>query len=102
MGDFVIVEGEGSVWITGFRSSGLIEHVKPDGTPLPRIETPLGSVTRVRFGGFNMRNYYINVVPADVVDSLKDGKPLSGKSYLCRGRSKVPGMPLVPALFRLG
>ena len=83
-------------------SSGFITRVKPDGTLLPKVETPPGSITQVRFGGSDMRDCYINAVPADGGDSLKEGRPLSGASYLYRGRSEVPGMPIEPARFRLG
>lgn len=100
--DGMALDAEGNVWITGFRSSGYLVRVKPDGTMLPNVETPPGSVTQIRFGGPDMRDCYINVVPADSGDSLKDGKPLSGKSYLYKGRSEVPGMPLATARFRLG
>jgi sugar lactone lactonase YvrE len=99
--DGMALDNEGSLWVTGFRSSGFLMRVKPDGTLLPRVETPPGSITQVRFGGADMRDYYFNVVPADGGDSLKDGKPLSGGSHLYRGRSEVPGMPIPPARFRL-
>jgi len=100
--DGMTLDAEGNVWITGFRSSGFITRVKPDGTLLPKVETPPGSITQVRFGGSDMRDCYINAVPADGGDSLKEGRPLSGASYLYRGRSEVPGMPIEPARFRLG
>jgi len=100
--DGMALDAEGNVWITGFRSGGLIRRIRPDGTLLPNVETPPGSTTQVRFGGPDMRDCYLNIVPADGGDSLKDGKPLSGKSYLYRGRSEVPGMPVAPARFALG
>lgn len=99
--DGLALDAEGNVWITGFRSPGYITRLRSDGTPLPRVLTPAGSITQVRFGGADMCDYFINVVPADGGDSLKDGKPLSGASYLYRGRSEVPGMPIPPARFRL-
>jgi sugar lactone lactonase YvrE len=100
--DGMALDAEGNVWITGFRSGGFVVRVKPDGTLLPHVETPPGSSTQVRFGGSDMRDCYVNVVPADGGDNLKDGNPLSGASYLYRGRSSVPGMPLSPARFALG
>lgn len=100
--DGMALDAAGNIWITGFRSSGFVTRVCPDGTLLPSIETPPGSVTQVRFGGPDMRDCYLNVVPADGGDSLKDGKPLSGGSYLYRGRSAVPGMRLAASRFRLG
>ncbi len=99
--DGMALDAEGNVWITGFRSSYLM-RLKPDGTQLPRVETPAGSITQVRFGGPDMRDLYFNSVPADGGDSLKDGVPLTAKnSFLFRGRSEAPGMPIQPSRFKL-
>ena len=99
--DGMALDAEGNVWITGFRSSYLM-RLKPDGTQLPRVETPAGSITQVRFGGPDMRDLYFNSVPADGGDSLKDGVPLTAKnSFLFRGRSEAPGMPIQLSRFKL-
>jgi sugar lactone lactonase YvrE len=99
--DGMALDSEGNVWITGFRSNYLT-RLRPDGTPLPPVETPAGSITQIRFGGADMRDYFINSVPADGGDSLKDGVPLTQKnSHMYRGRSDVPGMRIEPSRFRL-
>ena len=98
--DGLALDTEGNVWITGFRSPGILRRLTPDGTPLPDVATPEGSTTQVRFGG-DGRDYYINVVPSDGGDSLKEGKPLASKSWLYRGRSEVPGVLIPPARFKL-
>ena len=54
---------------------------RPVRTPLPPVPTPAGSTTQVRFGG-DGRDYYINIVPSDGGDSLKEGKPLTDAAYL--------------------
>lgn len=100
--DGLALDAEGNVWITGFRSSGFVTRVTPDGTLLPRVSTPEGSITQLRFGGQDLRDYYINVVPPDAGDCLKDGKPLSGASCLYQGRSEVPGVAVSAADFTLG
>lgn len=100
--DGMALDANGNVWITGFRSSHLT-RVRPDGRPLPPIETPAGAITQLRFGGPDMRDYYFNAVPADGGDSLKDGVPMTeNNSFMYRGRSDVPGMPIAPARFKLG
>jgi sugar lactone lactonase YvrE len=99
--DGLALDADGNIWITGFRSPGFLTHLKPDGTPLPRVATPPGSTTQIRFGGKDLRDYYINVVPADGGDSLKDGQPLKGASYLYRGRAEAPGLPIGAARFQL-
>jgi sugar lactone lactonase YvrE len=99
--DGMALDAEGNLWITGFRSSA-ITRVKPDGTLLAPVPTPAGAITQVRFGGADMRDYYITSVPADGGDSLKVGvMPTEKKSILYRGRSDVPGMPIAPARFKL-
>ena len=98
--DGLALDSEGNVWITGFRSPGILRRLRPDGTPLPDVPTPEGSTTQVRFGG-DGRDYYINVVPSDGGDSLKEGKPLASASYLYRGRCEVPGVLIPPARFKL-
>lgn len=99
--DGMAMDAEGNLWITGFRSPGTIVRISPTGTLLPPIETPPGSTTQIRFGGSDVRDFFINVVPSDGGDSLKEGKPLNGASYLYRGRSAAPGTPIGPASFKL-
>jgi sugar lactone lactonase YvrE len=98
--DGMALDVEGNVWITGFRSPRIIRRFKPDGTVLPTVPTPDGCTTQVRFGG-DGRDYYITLVPSDGGDSLKEGKPLQGKSGLYKGRSETAGVLIPPAQFRL-
>jgi len=99
--DGMALDAAGVLWITGFRSS-FITRVQPDGTRLASIETPAGAITQIRFGGADMRDYFINSVPIDGGDSLKEGVPLTeSKSFMYRGRAETPGMPIHPACFNL-
>jgi sugar lactone lactonase YvrE len=100
--DGMTLDAAGNVWITGFRSQ-FLERVAPDGTKLEPIETPEGSVTQVRFGGKDLMDFYITVVPADGGDTLKEGGELtSNNSFLYRGRSEIPGVGVAAANFKLG
>ena len=100
--DGMALDAEGNLWVTGFRSP-FLERVAPDGRALSRIKTPDGSVTQVRFGGKDRRDYYICVVPAGGGDTLKEGGALEGNnSFLYRGRSDIAGMPIGVANFKLG
>jgi sugar lactone lactonase YvrE len=98
--DGMALDLEGNVWLTGFRSPGKLRRFKPDGTVLPSVATPEGCTTQVRFGG-DGRDYYITLVPSDGGDSLKEGKPLQGKSCLYKGRSEIAGVLVPPAQFKL-
>lgn len=99
--DGMCLDREGNILITGFRSPGQIVCVSPAGSVMEPIAIPDGSATQIRFGGADGRDVFVNVVPGDGGDSLKDGKPLSGKSQLYMGRSDRPGVVLAPADFRL-
>jgi sugar lactone lactonase YvrE len=99
--DGLALDTDGNIWITGTRSPGFLTRFKPDGTQLARVATPPGSTTQIRFGGADLRDYYINIVPADGGESLKNGQPLKGASSLYRGRSDVTGMAVAPARFQL-
>ena len=99
--DGMALDADGNVWITGFRSN-YVTRVAPDGTVLDRYETPAGSITQVRFGGADMRDLYINSVPADGGDTLKEGGEITERgSFLLRGRSEKPGKRFAPPRFRL-
>ena len=99
--DGMALDAEDNLWITGFRSSALT-RIRRDGTPLDPVETPAGAITQIRFGGADMRDYYLTAVPADGGDGLKDGiMPTEQRSVLYRGRSETAGLPIAPARFKL-
>jgi sugar lactone lactonase YvrE len=99
--DGMALDAEGNLWITGFRSSE-ITRVRTDGSHLTPVATPAGAITQVRFGGADMREFYFTSVPADGGDSLKVGvMPTEKRSFLYRGRSQLPGMPIPPTQFKL-
>jgi sugar lactone lactonase YvrE len=100
--DGMALDAEGNLWVTGFRS-GELTRIRQDGTPLESVPTPAGAVTQIRFGGSDMRDFYITCVPADGGDSLKVGvQPTEKRSVLYRGRAEVPGMCVGPAGFSPG
>jgi sugar lactone lactonase YvrE len=100
--DGMALDADGNIWITGFRSA-FVTRLRPDGGPLPPVATPAGAITQIRFGGPDLRDYYLNSVPAAGGDSLKDGVPLRGQeSHMYRGRSETPGMPIPAAQFIIG
>jgi hypothetical protein len=59
-------------------------------------------VTQIRFGGADMRDYYICTVTADGGAKLKQGiLPTEPDSILYRGRAERPGMRIAPTRFDL-
>ncbi|MBK9470059.1 MAG: SMP-30/gluconolactonase/LRE family protein [Pseudomonadales bacterium] len=99
--DGMTLDVGGNVLITGFRSYGLVRRVTPDGAELPALLTPPGATTQIRFGGADLCDVYITMVPVGAGASVKDGKPLVDPSYLYRGRSDFPGVAVAPANFNL-
>ena len=99
--DGMALDAEGSVLITGFRSSDVV-RVGSDGRLKAPLKTPAEAVTQIRFGGADMRDFYINTVPGDGGDNLKEGEiPTENRSIMYRGRADVPGRPVEPARFSL-
>jgi sugar lactone lactonase YvrE len=100
--DGMALDAEGNLWITGFRSSALT-RIRRDGAPLEPVPTPAEAITQIRFGGADMRDYYLTCVPGDGGDGLKEGiLPTEQRSVLYRGRSATPGLPIAPTRFKLG
>lgn len=99
--DGMALDAEGNVWITGFRSN-YVTRVSGGGEQLPPVSTPAGSITQVRFGGADMCDLFINSVPSDGGDTLKEGGQITAaNSVLYRARSAIPGRPVMPAQFDL-
>jgi sugar lactone lactonase YvrE len=99
--DGMALDAEGNLWITGYRSSEIV-RMRPDGTLLDPIATPSGGNTQIRFGGPDMRDFWITSVTADAGDTLAVGDtPSEPDSFLYRGRSDTPGLPLGLARFKL-
>lgn len=100
--DGMALDAEGALWVTGFRSSEIV-RVRPDGSILEALATPAGAITQVRFGGPDLRDVYINSVPADGGDGLAVGElPTEQRSIMYRARSETPGQAIAPTHFRLG
>ncbi|MDB5723287.1 MAG: SMP-30/Gluconolaconase/LRE protein [Novosphingobium sp.] len=99
--DGMAMDAEGNLWITGYRSSEIV-RMRPDGTLLAPIATPSGGNTQIRFGGPDMRDFWITSVAADAGDTLAVGDaPSEPNSFLYQGRSDNPGLPLGLARFKL-
>lgn len=99
--DGMALDANGNVWITGFRSSSVM-RISPEGKTLDAVETPAGAITQVRFGGADMKDIYINAVPVDGGDTLKDGEiPTEKNSHMYRARSSVAGEPISRTAFNL-
>jgi sugar lactone lactonase YvrE len=101
--DGMALDVDTNLWITGFRSSDLTRAKHDGSTASPSSRRPAGAITQIRFGGPDMRDFYLTCVPADGGDGLGRGRAPNSeqRSFLYRGRSDVAGLPIVPARFTL-
>lgn len=92
--DGLALDGQGNLWITGFRSSE-ITVLRSDGTLVCIIPTPAAAITQIRFAGSDLRSVYFTEVPVEAGDGLAEGKlPDEQRSVLWRARSTVAGAVL--------
>ncbi|MFT4025351.1 MAG: SMP-30/gluconolactonase/LRE family protein [Novosphingobium sp.] len=99
--DGMALDAEGNLLVTGYDQAEIV-RMRPDGTLLEPLATPGGGVTQIRFGGADMRDFWITAVAADAGETLKAGQvPSEPNSFLYRGRAAVPGLPLAPTRFKL-
>jgi sugar lactone lactonase YvrE len=99
--DGMALDADGTLWVSGFRSSS-ITRLTVGGSQAEPFSTPAGAITQIRFGGPDLGKLYLTSVPADGGDSLKAGiAPAGAASNLYRARSPVTGLPIRPARFRL-
>jgi sugar lactone lactonase YvrE len=91
-GDGMAIDEEGTVWITGYKSSALT-LLHSDGTPKGEVELPAGGCTSIRFGGADRRDLYVNMVPMDAGDRIAVGDlPSTDESVCYRARAEVAGL----------
>ena len=83
MADGCALDGQGNLWVTLILANKIVA-ITPEGHVTVVIEDPEGKVvnapTSVAWGGANMRDVYIGSIATP---------------YVLKGRSSVPGMPMV-------
>jgi sugar lactone lactonase YvrE len=100
--DGMALDCEGGIWITGFESSELI-RVLPGGSIERRISLPSqASASNVFFAGKDCRDLYVTAVRPEAAEELKQGRlPSVPTSFLYRGRSEIPGLPVLRPRLRI-
>lgn len=83
MADGCAFDAEGNLWVTLVLANKIVA-IRPDGTATTVIEDPDGALlngpTSIAWGGHDMRDVYIGSITAP---------------YVLKGRSSVPGLPLI-------
>lgn len=100
--DGIKLDGEGRLWITGFRSNE-IAIVSPDGGQVGAYPVPAGAVTNLWFGGADERDIYFTAVEPVAVGAPDEVvSPSTLTSTLLRGRAPLAGQTVRRPKLRLG
>lgn len=88
--DGMAVDSEGCVWIALFAGWG-IRRYAPDGTLLGKVPFPVANVTKLAFGGDDLRTVYATTAAKGLSDAERAAQPLAGGLFTFR--SPVAGLP---------
>lgn len=87
--DGPVADAEGCIWSGMFAGWG-IRRYAPDGTLLQTVEMPVANVTKVAFGGEDLRDVYVTTAWKGLDDAARKAQPLAGGLFHFRG--SVPGL----------
>ncbi len=89
--DGVTVDSEGSVWV-GLWGGWEARRYAPDGTLQARVALPCANVTKVAFGGPDLRTGYVTTARAGLSAGQLAEQPLAGGLFAFD--APAPGLPL--------
>ena len=84
------VDAEGHVWISLFGGSR-IERYAPDGSLAAEIALPCPNITKVAFGGADLRTVFVTTARKGMSEEALAAHPLAGGVFAFR--VDVPGLP---------
>jgi xylono-1,5-lactonase len=87
--DGPVVDSEGCLWSGLFGGWG-IRRYAPDGRLLQTAPMPVANVTKVAFGGDDLRDVYVTTAWKGLDDAARKAQPLAGGLF--HFRSPVPGL----------
>jgi xylono-1,5-lactonase len=86
------VDAEGCVWIALFGGWG-VRRYSPAGELLQTVALPVANVTKIAFGGPDLRTAYATTARHNLDDAGRAAQPLAGDLFAFR--VDVPGLPQV-------
>ena len=84
------VDSEGCVW-TGLFRGWAVRRYAPDGTLMQTVRFPCANVTKIAFGGDDLRTVYATTARMGLSEEDLASQPLAGGLFSFR--SDVPGLP---------
>ncbi len=88
--DGCVADSEGCVWSAMFGGWG-VRRYSPEGELLELIRFPCANITKVAFGGEDLRTVYATTARLHLSAEQRAAQPLAG--HLFRFRGRVPGQP---------
>jgi xylono-1,5-lactonase len=91
--DGPVVDAEGCVW-TGLWNGGAVARYSPDGLLLLRVPIPATNVTKMAFGGDDLKTVYVTTARIGLDDAVLAAEPMAGSLFSFR--SEVAGYRHAP------
>ena len=92
------VDSEGCVW-TGLWGGGRARRFSPEGVILQEIRFPAANITKVAFGGDDLKTLYATSARKGLSDAERAAQPLAGSLFATR--VDVAGLPVTRVRFGL-
>jgi sugar lactone lactonase YvrE len=87
--DGMAVDAAGNVWIALF-GGGRVERYTPSGTLLGALPFPCSNITKLAFGGVDLRTVFVTTAWKGLAPEARAREPLAGALFALR--SPVPGL----------
>ncbi len=88
--DGTAVDADGVLWVSMF-GGARIDRYAPDGALLGSIAMPCSNITKVAFGGDDLRTVFVTTARKGLSVEALSREPLAGSIF--RLRSETPGLP---------
>jgi sugar lactone lactonase YvrE len=89
------VDSEGYLW-TGLFAGWAVRRYAPDGTLAETVRFPTANITKIAFGGGDLKTVYATTAAKDLDDAARRTQPDAGNLFSFR--VEVPGAPVTPAI----
>lgn len=95
--DGVTVDAEGCLWVALW-GGWQVRRYAPDGALLAQVALPCANVTKVAFGGEDLRTAFVTTARVGLSDAALAAQPLAGGLFAFD--APAPGLPLTPVRLR--